>query len=342
VREEHFSISPHPDLWLKSIFLFFLIALITTWLTFEKIPFLAFLFSIAFLLGVGVADRVLLHMGGWAVSRDLKRGIPSKNISAHFPGTEGKGSLYLVAHYDSKSQSLSITFRTGFLILGCAAGGVFNFWIWIHLLRKWIEGDGFPVPLIIQGCFFLSVFLNLILLLSKMGDESDGALDNASGVGVLLETARRWASKNLKDVFLHFVFTGAEETGLLGSQMFLKSHGEKMVGDKVFVINLDGVGQKGKLSVYSSGEAGKKWLRQVGGIAAKKGIRIRRQPLLKGIWMDHLPFCHFGISAISLSGIGREGWHIHTSRDKLNLVQEEGLAEIEELLEGVIESFEIE
>lgn len=74
-------------------------------------------------------------------------------------------------------------------------------------------------------------------------------------------------------------------------------------------------------------------------IARKKGVKLMRFPLLKGIWMDHLPFCHSGIPSVSLSSIGKEGWHIHTSRDNFNLVREEGLEEMEELLQGVIESF---
>lgn len=85
-----------------------------SWLTLKRIPFLAFLFSTAFLIGIGVWDRLWLYFGRRVVSEDLKDKIRSKNILAHLPGDSEGRPFYLVAHDDSKSQSLNLYLRTIF------------------------------------------------------------------------------------------------------------------------------------------------------------------------------------------------------------------------------------
>lgn len=342
VREEDFFLRLPPGLWIKSPSLFFLLSLFIAWLTFEKAPLLAFLFSSSFLLGIGVWDRVWIHLGESVVSQDLTCGLRSKNILAKIPGGQEKKSFYFVAHYDSKSQSLNLYLRTILFLLGCVAGGIFSLWIWIHVIRIGMGGDRFSIPSVIQGCFFLAAGLNVLFLFSKTGNESDGALDNGSGVGVLLEVARSFMQQSPKNGAPVFLFTGAEEIGLLGSLMFRKRYGKEMARNKSFLINIDGVGRRGKMRVWSSKEVRRRWLGRIRMIAEEKGIRLRALPFHKGILMDHLPFCHLHIPSFSLTSISKEGWYIHTAKDQFPLVQKEGLEEMGELISCLIESLEIE
>jgi hypothetical protein len=341
VREEDFSFRFPPWLWMKSPSLFFLFSLFIAWLTFEKAPLVAFLFSSAFFFGIGGWEKAWIHFGEWVVSEDLTRGRRSKNILAKIPGGQGENAFYLVAHYDSKSQSLNLYLRTGLFLLGCVAGGVFSLWIWILVIRIWMGGDRFSIPAVIQGCFFLAAGLNVLFLFSKMGNESDGALDNASGVGVLLEVARTLMLRSPKNGVPVFLFTGAEELGLLGSLMFRKRYGKEMVRRKSFLINIDGVGQKGKMRIGASKEVRRRWVSRIRKIADENGIFLRTLPFHKGILMDHLPFCHLSIPSLSLTSISKEGWQVHTVKDQFPLVQKEGLGEMGELILGLIESLEI-
>jgi hypothetical protein len=341
VREEAFFIRFPPWLWMKSPSLFFLFSLFIAWLSFEKLPLLALLFSSAFLLGIGGWEKAWIHFGERAVSEDLTCGMRSKNILASIPGGQGKNSFFLMAHYDSKSQSLNLYLRASLFLLGCMAGAVFSLWIWIHVIPIWMGENRFSIPAVIQGCFFLAAGVNLLLLSSKMRNKSDGALDNASGVGVLLEVARSLMQQRPKSGVPMFLFTGAEELGLLGSLMFRKRYGKEIVRSKGFFINIDGVGQKGKIRVCSSREVRRRWLSRIRMIAKEKGICLRTLPFHKGILMDHLPFCHFSIVSFSLTSISKEGWQIHTTKDQFPLVQKEGLGEMGELILGLIESLKI-
>jgi len=74
-------------------------------------------------------------------------------------------------------------------------------------------------------------------------------------------------------------------------------------------------------------------------MSRKRGLELRRLPFLKGIMMDHLAFAP-AIPAVSLTSIYGEGWHIHTPRDTLALVQSEGLEAMGSLLLAVFELFE--
>ncbi len=72
--------------------------------------------------------------------------------------------------------------------------------------------------------------------------DSPGADDNASGVAVLLELARYFATlENSPSGTIKFISFGAEELGLVGSRAYLNAHQGDLV-DYDLVINLDQVG----------------------------------------------------------------------------------------------------
>jgi hypothetical protein len=77
---------------------------------------------------------------------------------------------------------------------------------------------------------------------------SYGADDNASGIAVMLETARRFSSRKL-DLRVDFACFAAEERGLFGSRKWVNKHGKEMDRDRTFVLNLDCVGRGDKFFV---------------------------------------------------------------------------------------------
>ena len=340
IEEENFSILLPPWVWFNGFPFISIILLGGTWFAFKHIPLLAFILAAASLLWIVGWDRFWTHFGGWIVSKNSSRGIRSKNILATFPGLEEKRPLYFVTHYDSKSQYLNLFARAGCLLLGSLSAGIFSLWVLIGVFRVWVGGTSMAFPVWIQGCFFLTVGLNALFIFIRNGNDSDGAVDNASGVGVLLEVAKTLREISPKNIAPVFLFTDAEEFGLLGSLMFQRMHGTDMVKNQVLVINVDSVGARGKMRACAVGREGNKWLTEVLMFAREKGFYLRKIPFLKGIMMDHLPFGHVGIPALSLTSVSGEGWHLHTQRDRFSLLDDRGLEEMGKFLLATVQWLE--
>ncbi|MBN2204995.1 MAG: M20/M25/M40 family metallo-hydrolase [Thermoleophilia bacterium] len=119
-------------------------------------------------------------------------------------------------------------------------------------------------PLVIVGAHYDAV---------KAGQ---GADDNASGVGVMLEVAERVADLRLP-YDLVFVAFGAEEVGLIGSNRYSRSLPKADKDRAIVMINLDSVLVGDKLYVYS-GTNGWTWARTVMlELAALRGLPIETQ-----------------------------------------------------------------
>jgi hypothetical protein len=340
VEEENFSILLPPWVWFNGFPLISLIFLGGTWVAFKQNPLLAFILATVSVLWMMGWERFWIRFGRWIVSKNSSGGIHSKNILATFPGLEEKRPLYFVTHYDSKSQYLNLFARTGCLLLGSLSAGIFSFWVLIGVSRTWMGCAPVTLPTWIQGCFFLTVGLNVLFMFTRNGNDSDGAVDNASGVSVLLEVAKILRENPPKNIAPVFLFTDAEEFGLLGSLMFQRKHGTDMVKRQAWVVNVDSIGGRGQMRACAVGRKGKRWLAEVLGFAREKDFFLRRIPFLEGIMMDHLPFGRVGIPAISLTSVSGEGWHLHTHRDQFSLLDEKGLEEMGEFLLATVQWLE--
>jgi len=78
---------------------------------------------------------------------------------------------------------------------------------------------------------------------------SYGADDNASGISVMMETARRLQSKKL-NLRVDFACFAAEERGLFGSRKWVNKHLKELDLDRTYVFNIDCVGRGEKFFVY--------------------------------------------------------------------------------------------
>jgi len=329
VKEEKFSILFPPWTWTKGAPFFSALFLFIVWMTFAEMAWVSLLFSILYLLGLICWERIWFWAGGRFVSNDLSRGWrQSGNISACLPaGREGR-VLYLMAHYDSKSQTFNLYLRTILYLIGGISGGLFSLWAGAYALSGRMGIPETRIPAVFVASFLLSLAVNLLFLFSRSGNRSEGALDNASGVGVLLEAASRWSVERVKGIDLRFVFTGAEEMGLLGSLMYMRRWGKTMAVENARLINIDSVGKEGKIRVCSTGRAGRRWVGEILRFARDRGLALRPLRFHKGVMMDHLPFARLGIPSVSFTSISTEGWHLHSSRDTLALVRSEGLTEM--------------
>jgi alkaline phosphatase isozyme conversion protein len=105
----------------------------------------------------------------------------------------------------------------------------------------------------------------------------EGYSDNATGVGLLLETAARVKSQ-ITPYTIVFVAFGAEEKGLLGSRYYLRAMDDLERRATMGMINLDAVAGGSALSVTSR-FGGPTWLRDDALTAAKSlGIPLGTSP----------------------------------------------------------------
>jgi hypothetical protein len=140
----------------------------------------------------------------------------------------------------------------------------------------------------------------------------DGYLDNATGVGLLLEVAAR--VKNVPTPYtIVFVAFGAEEDGQLGARYFLRSMSDVDRAATIGMINLDAPAGGETLTVMSR-FGGATWLRDVALSAADQlKVPIVTSPKGRGrpagtVWMpaDDLPFAEADIPAAAFSAVSWE------------------------------------
>ena len=111
---------------------------------------------------------------------------------------------------------------------------------------------------------------------NELGQIHPGADDNASGVAVMLELARRFAAEAAPQRSLVFVGFSAEEAKLQGSKYFAAHPQPFTLSGLRAVVNLDTVGRLGSnpLSVLATGTA-KEWAPIVQGVGSETGLTLR-------------------------------------------------------------------
>lgn len=179
-----------------------------------------------------------------------------------------------------------------------------------------------------------------------------GADDNASSVGVILETAKALEKRNLA-YDIKFVFFGAEEVGLQGSKYYANNMSIEEIHNTIGMINLDSLLAGDNIYVYGgAGEDG--WIRDLAlDIAKKKKIPLQTNPGINpdypegttGDWSDHAPFKAKGITIAYFEATNWElgdqdgytqtekhGGIWHTENDNLEFLEREFPGRVQEHL----------
>jgi hypothetical protein len=133
-------------------------------------------------------------------------------------------SIWLVAHYDSKGQPISMALRLlgfGVLLIGLAA-----------VLFA-------AVPALVLVALGAS-----IALLNRVNDNSPGAVDNAAALVTVFMTLDQLP----RDLPIGVVFPDAEELGLVGARALVSDHAVWFTD--AAVINLDGLDDTGRATAF--------------------------------------------------------------------------------------------
>ncbi|MDP1931442.1 MAG: M20/M25/M40 family metallo-hydrolase [Gammaproteobacteria bacterium] len=154
-----------------------------------------------------------------------------------------------------------------------------------------------------------------------------GADDNASGVGILIEIARKLQKSFSPKRSVIFVAFSGEESGLLGSRHFVANPPAPFTTQNLFaMINLDSVGRlEGRtLQVFASDSA-YEWPFMAQGIGFTIGVPSEF-PAQSVAGSDHVSFLEAGVPAIHLfSGLHAD---YHRSSDTSDKVDLDGMSDI--------------
>jgi hypothetical protein len=214
------------------------------------------------------------------------------NLIARRPGQTPR--LWLTAHYDSKSQWMSMALRLcGIVSLFLQVPAL------VALIVFWLGGERdswiavLAMPALAGG---------VLLARADLTDGSPGAVDNASGVLAVLETVHRLPA----DLPVGILFFDAEEWGLQGARALVREQPALLVG--ATVINFDGLDDRGMTIVLGH---------RSGPLAARiaRAAGARRAP-----WLPVL------VDGMAVRGVTREcltlmrgNWstmvRVHTPRD---------------------------
>jgi len=268
----------------------------------------------------------------------------SKNLIVEFPTkTEGKKPVaILTAHYDSFSANLP--FRLQGVLFFIFKTIIIPYLCITLSLSIWILfGTNSVNFYLVANLIFISSISNilitlLIALMLYSTKESTGAIDNASGVSILIEIAKYLKKNPLRNMDVIIIFTGAEEWGLIGAKRYLKRHmsylQEKYDLDKSFNINYDMIGSYIGL-IHEKGIFKKKRINKslnmyVEEAAEKLNIKYYEHSHFINPKTDHRKFLKFARKTKSKFQVAcfhsaRDSKYIHSPRDTPNKCSPENL-----------------
>jgi Peptidase family M28 len=256
----------------------------------------------------GAALAVVALIAYGIAEGHLPIGLPQVSATNIIADRGVAPAVWLVAHSDSKAQSLSLSGRVMAVSLVVVGG--------VGLGVSFVVRLGGPLPLWQTAAVCLVALTGAIMLtLPPIRGGSPGAVDNASGVIAALAAAE--ALRDRSDVGV--LITDAEEFGMEGARAFVKSG----LARGLFV-NFDGVDGVGAYNVMqhkagrsqSLSGAHRRVRRAVTDELSRDGTPVRRAPLPLGVFVDGSVLAKGGMAGVTVS---RGTWHtlqvIHTARD---------------------------
>lgn len=153
---------------------------------------------------------------------------------------------------------------------------------------------------------------------------SNGASDNATGVAAAIETAQKLWNKNLQNLDIELVITGAEEVGMIGARAYMKAHYQEFTKE-TYLINFDTLGN-GDLKIITQTGSWSTIVYDNELVKIAKEITAKIASLKEvqtGAWhtadFDSVWFQRAGIPSVTLAALDKNGRmpNIHRPTDIL-------------------------
>jgi acetylornithine deacetylase/succinyl-diaminopimelate desuccinylase-like protein len=256
-------------------------------------------------------------------SADAKRrwitGLPFQRASSvNLEAARGNPSVWLVAHLDSKSQTVPMLIRIASSI-GMAAVTLIATIVLLFSLH------GNPdVSTTWHVLEISALMLGLPSILCWVRNQSPGAVDNASGVAAVLLAAD--ALSSVRD--LGVVVTSGEELGLAGARVWAAKARTGIVA-----LNCDTVDDKGGWRLMYTGAIPRRIKVAAEAISSSSVPRVVMGRMIPGILADSMAFADLGIESVTVTrGTISTLARIHTRGDNSNAFTGGGVAEASVLL----------
>jgi peptidase M28-like protein len=261
----------------------------------------------------------------WASSYVKRRGIAGfpfqRARSANLEATRGKPVLWLVAHIDSKSQTVPILVRIASSVV-LAIISVSAFLVILLSLVSVHVGPGVWHVLTLGA-----IVAALPSIFCFVRNDSHGALDNASGVATVLMASQLASAVQNFGVLI----TSGEELGLAGARAWAAASKLGMM-----VINCDTVDDAGSWRCMYNGPRPARIAAAAETIAARLALKFAMGRMIPGILADSMAFADRGIESVTISrGTLSTLARIHTRRDTSNALAGSGVVEGAALLSAL-------
>lgn len=256
------------------------------------------------------------------VSRHARRKWPlsfpfMRAKAINLVGSRGRPATWLVAHIDSKSQTVPMLYRIGSIVL-------LNLLTLITLGALVAQLAGVsavrPYWLLIS---LLAGIAAVPSMLCVIRNDSPGAVDNASGVAAVLLAVKQLPPDSPVGVLI----TSAEELGLAGARAWVEE-----VAPPGKMLNCDTIDDSGKWLCMHTGarpDLSSRAATTAGGL----GFNLRVRRLIPGILADSVAFSDAGFESVTISrGSLATLARIHTRRDNSTVLAGSGIREAAALL----------
>ena len=157
---------------------------------------------------------------------------------------------------------------------------------------------------------------------------------------MLLELARCLTDKPFAHrIRLTFLAPGAEEYGMCGALRYIQQHATDYDPDRTYVVNLDGIGAIGRLTLLTSYGippvvTSKGLGSKIAACGEEIGIEVSKVYSPAGVGCDQLPIASRGFETVTLSsgGFGKAAFKIHSKRDEIDLIDQHALQNVGDVL----------
>jgi len=282
-------------------------------------------------LAAGAALGGVMLVWAPGAERLYRRDGPTRtaNVVARRPVDRPRSTLILMAHYDSKSQSLTFPFRMAFTLAAICGGAALG-----AVLA--LASAGVDLSLTVLAPCLASIAAASLLALATMrsGNRSPGGVDNAGSVATVLELGRVLPREIGPEVELIILCTSAEEDHMIGAMRYLDAHLAEFRGRPVNALNFDGAGSPGDAVLLESYGLGHRFAPEIARIARatarRAGVRLRRVWMPPAMGVDAIPFHHRGVPCLTFSSgsLGRATIAVHSASDVVDHLDAATLARV--------------
>lgn len=270
--------------------------------------------------------------------------IKSSNVSGYIdPSSNLKQTIIFAGHMDSTPEFIWWYWFKNWGARAMIYAGVsfVVFPVFILMSIYFPELHFKSIFQIILGLFGLAIPLSVVFYFIHGKLVVPGAQDNLSGISVAFHTIKNLAHKypnGLKHTRIRMISFGSEETGLRGSNAYVKKNIEELIKENACLINLDGILDGNQIHIVKSEPM--PWIQYDKHLIKSLSETFRNEKLSfkTGILpigaTDGASFARKKIPALTVIGLPLSGLHptYHTRLDTIEWLNNDTLNKVTDVL----------